>query len=92
MQPKDLLIRRPKLRAPPHQKDYLEEKIMSLTCARRPIRTAFRCLLWFALLSLPLFAQAPPSADTFVSNSTPKLNYGPSISLLVGPLHREVIQ
>ena len=58
---------------------------MSLTCARRPIRNAFRCLLWLALLSLPLFAQAPPSADTFVSNSTPKLNYGPSISLLVGP-------
>src|SRR6202034_1367891 len=51
----------------------------------RPIRTAFRCLHWIALLSLPLLAQAPPSADTFVSNSTPKLNYGPSIILAVGP-------
>jgi Collagen triple helix repeat (20 copies) len=85
MPPEDWLIRKPKLRAPPHQKSYLEEKIMSLTCARRPIRNAFRCLLWLALLSLPLFAQAPPSADTFVSSATPKLNYGPSIILAVGP-------
>jgi hypothetical protein len=37
------------------------------------------------VLSLPLFGQAPPAADTFVSSATPKLNYGPSISLLVGP-------
>ena len=83
--PEDCLIRRPKLLMLPHQKSFLEEKIMSLSCARRPIRTAFHCLVWLALLSLPLLAQAPPSADTFVSNSTPKLNYGPSISLLVGP-------
>src|SRR5450432_1079141 len=84
MPPEDWLIRKPKLRAPPHQKSYLEEKIMSLTCARRLIRNAFRCLLWLALLSLPLLAQAPPSADTFVSSSTPKTNYGSSIALLVG--------
>jgi hypothetical protein len=58
---------------------------MSLTRARRPIRTAFRCLLCFALLSLHLLAQAPPSADTFVSSSTPKINYGPAIALVVGP-------
>jgi hypothetical protein len=51
----------------------------------RPIRTVSCYLLWFALFSLPLLAQAPPSADTFVSSSTPKTNYGPSISLLVGP-------
>ena len=57
---------------------------MSLTCARRPIRNAFRCLPWLALLSLPLLAQAPPSADTFVSSSTPKINYGPAIALVVG--------
>src|SRR5450631_2568747 len=84
MPPEDWLIRKPKLRAPPHQKSYLEEKIMSLTCARRPIRNDFRCLLWLALLSLPLFAQAPPSADTFVSSSTAKTNYGSSIALVVG--------
>jgi hypothetical protein len=84
MPPEDWLIRKPKLRAPPHQKSYLEEKIMSLTCARRPIRNAFRCLLWLALLSLPLLAQAPPSADTFVSSSTAKTNYGSSIALVVG--------
>jgi len=36
------------------------------------------------LLALPLFAQAPPSADTFVSSATPKTNYGPSITLVVG--------
>jgi Collagen triple helix repeat (20 copies) len=85
MPPEDWLIRKPKLRAPPHQKSYLEEKIMSLTCARRLIRNAFRCLLWLALLSLPLLAQAPPSADTFVSSSTPKINYGSTIALAVGP-------
>jgi hypothetical protein len=38
-----------------------------------------------ALTCLPLLAQAPPSADTFVSSSTPKVNYGPSIALVVGP-------
>ena len=38
-------------------------------------------LLWVA----PLLAQAPPSADTFVSSAAPNVNYGPGISLLVGP-------
>jgi hypothetical protein len=57
---------------------------MPLTYAPRPIRTAFSCLLWLALLSLPLLAQAPPSADTFVSSSTAKTNYGSSIALVVG--------
>ncbi len=37
------------------------------------------------LTALPSVAQAPPSADTFVSSTTPKVNYGPGISLLVGP-------
>jgi hypothetical protein len=92
MPPEDWLIRKPKLRAPPHQKSYLEEKIMSLTCARRPIRNAFRCLLWLALLSLPLFAQSPPSADAFVSSATPRLNYGPSIILAVGPGTNSYVQ
>ena len=42
-------------------------------------------LLLGIVISLPLFGQAPPSGDTFVSSVTPKLNYGSGISLLVGP-------
>lgn len=44
-----------------------------------------RSLLLLCLSALPIAAQAPPSADTFVSSATPNLNYGPSISLTVGP-------
>jgi len=36
-----------------------------------------------ALAAQPLLAQAPPSADTFVSSSTAKTNYGSSIALVV---------
>ncbi|WP_109488591.1 DNRLRE domain-containing protein [Occallatibacter savannae] len=32
----------------------------------------------------PAVAQAPPSADTFVSSATPTTNYGPTTSLAVG--------
>jgi hypothetical protein len=39
------------------------------------------CLLIFvsvqALTAHSIFAQARPSADTFVSSATPKINYGP---------------
>jgi hypothetical protein len=35
------------------------------------------------LIALSSVAQAPPSADTFVSSATPKVNYGPSITLVV---------
>src|SRR5882724_3651534 len=42
-------------------------------------------LLLVALFATPSAAQAPPSGDTFVSNATPKINYGPSITLAVGP-------
>jgi hypothetical protein len=46
------------------------------------------CLLIFvslvALTELSSVAQAPPSSDTFVSSATPKINYGPSITLVVG--------
>src|SRR5437879_69720 len=52
---------------------------------------ALRPRQYFCLLStllscwaIPTLAQAQPSADTFVSSSTPKLNYGPSITLIVG--------
>src|SRR5579884_1512120 len=41
-------------------------------------------LALFLICSISLFAQAPPSADTFVSSATPKTNYGPSITLVVG--------
>lgn len=50
---------------------------------RRPIWIAFWCLLLAALAAQPLLAQAPPSADTFVSSSTAKTNYGSSIALVV---------
>src|SRR5579885_1602709 len=50
---------------------------------RSLIRTTVN-LSALVLLALPLFAQAPPSADTFVSSATPKTNYGPSITLVVG--------
>ncbi len=56
---------------------------MPCATACRPIRIAFWCLLLLALATQPLLAQAPPSADTFVSSSTPKVNYGPAIALVV---------
>jgi hypothetical protein len=42
-------------------------------------------LFWICAAALPVFAQAPPSQDTFVSSATPKTNYGAGISLVVGP-------
>jgi hypothetical protein len=74
----------PKLQNPSRQRIQLEEKIMSQPCARRPIRIGFWCLLLVTLVVQPLLAQAPPSADTFVSSSTPKTNYGSTIALVVG--------
>jgi hypothetical protein len=41
---------------------------------------------------LPLVAQVPPSADTFVSGATPNVNYGPGIALAVGPGTNTYIQ
>jgi len=49
------------------------------------LRVAGLTVALFAAMCTPLLAQAPPSADTFVSSATPKLNYGPSIILAVGP-------
>jgi hypothetical protein len=60
-----------------------ENKNMPQATARRPIRIAFWSLLLVTLAVRPLLAQAPPSADTFVSSSTPKTNYGPAIALVV---------
>jgi N-acetylneuraminic acid mutarotase len=40
--------------------------------------------LFVLIPALRLIAQAPPSGDTFVSSATPKINYGPSITLVVG--------
>jgi hypothetical protein len=57
---------------------------MPCATARRPIRIAFWCLLLVSLAAQPLLAQAPPSADTFVSSSTAKTKYGSSIALVVG--------
>jgi hypothetical protein len=49
----------------------------------RIVRVAAAVFLWL-IPSVLLFAQAPPSADTFVSSATPKTNYGPGITLVVG--------
>lgn len=38
-----------------------------------------------SLVACCALAQAPPSADTFVSSATPSINYGPAIGLAVGP-------
>ena len=38
----------------------------------------------FLIFSMPMFAQAPPSADTFVTSTYAKTNFGPSITLAVG--------
>jgi hypothetical protein len=63
-----------------------------VTLGLRNFRVAGLTVALFAAMCTPLLAQSPPSADTFVSSATPKLNYGPSIILAVGPLHRGVIQ
>ncbi len=57
-----------------------------MTSTMRPDRLFRGVYAWlFCLMfSLPMLAQAPPSADTFVSSATPKTNYGPSITLIVG--------
>ena len=44
---------------------------------------SFAAMLLFCSMALPLLAQAPPSADTFVSSAFPKRNYGRWISLVV---------
>lgn len=46
---------------------------------------AILLLVCFCLGKPLLLAQAPPSADTFVSSATPKLNYGSGITLVVAP-------
>ena len=47
-------------------------------------RRSLSILTILLFLAIPMLAQAPPSADTFVSNTTPTLNYGSSITLIVG--------
>ena len=55
--------------------------VASITARQtRAIVLAFSLCLFS---SLSLLAQAPPSGDTFVSSTTPKHNYGPSITLVV---------
>jgi N-acetylneuraminic acid mutarotase len=44
----------------------------------------FAGLFCCCAVALPLLSQAPPSQDTFVSSTTPKLNYGPDSILAVG--------
>jgi hypothetical protein len=49
-------------------------------------------LLWFILSSLPLAAQPPPSADTFVSSPYPTTNFGSVNSLAVSPGSTSYVQ
>jgi hypothetical protein len=49
----------------------------------RVVLYSLAALLLLALLSSNGVAQAPPSADTFVSSATPKTNYGSSPILIV---------
>jgi hypothetical protein len=53
---------------------------------------SFLCFLLICVSALPLVADAPPSGDTFASSTTPNINYGPSISLAVGPGTTKYIQ
>jgi len=54
------------------------------TLGLRNLRVAGLTVALFVAMCTPLLAQAPPSADTFVSSSTAKTNYGSSIALVVG--------
>jgi hypothetical protein len=66
---------------------------MACATARRPIRIAFWCLLLTAFLAAqPLFAQAPPSADTFVSSAFSKTNFGSVGTMNVGPGSTSYVQ
>jgi hypothetical protein len=52
------------------------------TAARFGVEITF---LLICMMALPLFAQAPPSADTFVSSAFPKGNYGSGVNLALSP-------
>jgi hypothetical protein len=54
------------------------------TLGLRSLRVAGLAIALLAAMCTPLLAQAPPSADTFVSSSTAKTNYGSAIALVVG--------
>ncbi len=49
-------------------------------------------LLGLVLFSLPLAAQAPPSADTFASSTFPTTNFGSVNSLAVAPGSTSYVQ
>ncbi len=51
----------------------------------RCIFHSFDTILLSTLFLLAAVAQAPPSADTFISSVTPKINYGVSPILVVQP-------
>src|SRR5580704_5163202 len=53
--------------------------------AQRQIPTSLWSLLWLILVSPSLLAQAPPSADTFVSSAYGKTNFGSVGTMNVGP-------
>src|SRR4051812_22454707 len=49
-------------------------------------------LVFIAALAVPLLAQAPPSADTFVSSTYPTTNFGSVNSLAVSPGSTSYVQ
>ena len=63
-----------------------------VTLGLRNFRVAGLTVALFAAMCTPLLAQSPPSADTFVRSGTPKMNYGPSIILAVGPGSNSYVQ
>ena len=72
--------------SPTHQPAMVSTKAKRLGSPINKLTRSLRrssCFILFALIIAPLRAQVPPSADTFVSNTTPFANYGASIALVV---------
>jgi hypothetical protein len=59
-----------------------QDRVPFISCVAH---LAALCLVFSCLLGANLWAQSPPAADTFVSSSTPRLNYGTSPILVVQP-------
>jgi hypothetical protein len=60
--------------------------------AQRQIPINLWSLLWLLLVSPSLLAQAPPSADTFVSSAFSKTNFGSVGTMNVGPGSTSYVQ
>jgi Collagen triple helix repeat (20 copies) len=75
------------------EQDSLEQNTMSSLDGFRSSRFPTAALIGLiALTCLPLFAQAPPSADTFVSSAFSKTNFGSVGAMNVGPGSTSYVQ